>query len=376
MADPLTQVTDQFAPAPLNFFDAGRAQSITARYGVARRGAAATDELAQSRSREQGMQAERERMERNRIVQTREDEDYADKKQADAERGGFIVDFVKNVDPRDPEYTRKVTEFMAQAPPAIQRDPVTRDVISFYNREADQVDAEKRRMAEIDARFNNDLEKIKIRSQSMVGLKGVDPETIKKYTLPDGTIDPALYYEAGKRERANEMEDFGKKTEITKNARKELLAEDKMDNEQKALYKETKDILINDREAFPSRVSMVQAKAAANPKHENLALDQLKKMPEYAKDIAAAEEWDKNLFENEVLTAQNYDTPEKYIEARGAELTPNAANRRRRVWEYAHQNDAAPAPQTATPPVAAAPEIVFKGRKVRRLPDGGFEYID
>jgi len=375
MPDPLTTVADEFAPAPLNIFDPKLAESVISRHGNALRGAKSSDMLAQTQARAYDNAAAKRREERDALLATREEQDYAEKQEADAMRGDIIADMYENLRPTEEGYDERVTEFLGQAPPSITKDPVFNEVLRGLTRRADATEEERRRVREVETRQINARDLIAERAKYDDTMKFLTAEDLK--TLPvDENGEPRLDSAAagilaGQRKREAGVEDYGKKTEMRKNAAIDILSTRNMDAQQRDLYDETKDILINDRKAFPSRVEMVIAKAAAAKKPTDPSL--LKKLPQWGAELAKAEEWDKNLFENEILVAQEAKTPEEYVNLMG-ELTPVARQRRKRVWDYAHQNDVAPAAPTAAAPTTTRTVVSEvqhpNGYIIRKYSDG------
>jgi hypothetical protein len=343
MPDPLTTVADEFAPTPLNIFDPKLAESVISRHGNAKRGLQTSSLLAKTVSDAANAEAAKRREERDALLATREEQEYAEKQEADAMRGDIIADMYENLRPTEEGYDQRVTEFLGQAPPSITKDPVFNEVLRGLTRRADIVEEERRKEREVEDRQRNTIEAIRERAKYGETMKFLTEEDIAK--LPkDEMGNPDMFAAgmlAGQRKREAGIEDFGKKTDIRKKATIDILNTKNMDAQQRDLYDETKNILINDRNAFPSRVEMVLAKAAAAKKPTDPSM--LKKLPEWGAELAKAEAWDKDLFENEVLAAQEARTPEEYVNLMG-DISPTARQRRQRVWEYAHQNDeAAPA---------------------------------
>lgn len=92
MPDPLTTVADEFAPAPLNIFDPKLAESVISRHGNALRGAQSSERLAQAKTRAYDDAAAKRREERDAMLATQDELDFAEKRDADAMRGDIIAD--------------------------------------------------------------------------------------------------------------------------------------------------------------------------------------------------------------------------------------------------------------------------------------------
>ena len=397
MPDPLTTVADEFAPAPLNIFDPKLAESVISRHGNAKRGLqtssllaktvsdTANAEAAKRREEHDALLATR-REERDALLATREEQDYAEKQEADAMRGDIIADMYENLRPTEEEYDQRVTEFLGQAPPSITKDPVFNEVLRGLTRRADIVEEERRKEREVEDRQRNTIEAIRERAKYSDTMKFLTEEDIAN--LPkDEMGNPDMFsagMRAGQRKREAGIEDLRKKTDIRKKAAIDILNTKNMSSQQRELYDETKDILINDRKAFLNRTEEVLAKAAAAGKPTDP--DSLRKLPEWGPELAKAKAWDKDLFENEVLVAMEAATPDEYVDILTG-LTPTARNRRKRLWEYAHQNDdaapvAAPAataqtaPAPAAPPADASIDKKFpEGSRKVKLPNGEYRIV-
>lgn len=388
MPDPLTTVADEFAPAPLNIFDPKLAESVISRHGNAKRGLQTSSLLAKTVSDAANAEAAKRREERDTLLATREEQDYAEKQEADAMRGDIIADMYETLRPTEEGYDQRVTEFLGQAPPSITKDPVFNEVLRGLTRRADIVEEERRKEREVEDRQRNTIEAIRERAKYSDTMKFLTEEDIAN--LPkDEMGNPDMFSAgmlAGQRKREAGIEDFGKKAEIKKNATIDILNTRNMDAQQRALYDETEDILIESPEAFPRRADIILQKAKADGKTANPAT--LIADPKWGQELLKAQEWDKNIFKNEVLSAKKAKTPEEYInftdiDGKPAKLTPTAEEYRRRVWDYAHQNDdAAPAAASAAPapaPTTAAPtpartvvsEVQHpKGYIIRKYSDG------
>ena len=380
MPDPLTTVADEFAPAPLNIFDPKLAESVISRHGNAKRGLQTSSLLAKAVSDTTTAEAAKRREERDALLATREDLEYAEKKEAEVMRGDIIAGMYEDLRPNEPGFDERATAFLGNAAPSIIKDPVFNEVMRGLSRRADIADEERRKTDEVNLRQANTVAAIRERAKYSDTMKFLTEEDIAN--LPkDEMGNPDMFSAgmlAGQRKREAGIEDFGKKTDIRKKATIDILNTRNMDAQQRDLYDETKNILINDRNAFPSRVEMVLAKAAAAKKPTDPSM--LKKLPEWGAELTKAEAWDKDLFENEVLAAQEAQTPEEYVNLMG-DISPTARQRRQRVWEYAHQNDSPAAPaQTAPAPTAPPADAPIdkkfpEGSRKVKLPNGEYRIV-
>lgn len=392
MPDPLTTVADEFAPAPLNIFDPKLAESVISRHGNAKRGLQTSSLLAKTVSDAANAEAAKRREERDALLATREDLEYAEKKEAEAMRGDIIAGMYEDLRPNEPGFDERATAFLSKAAPSIIKDPVFNEVMRGLSRRADIADEERRKTDEINLRQKNTVAAIREREKYDDTMKFLTEEDIAN--LPkDEMGNPDMFSAgmlAGQRKREAGIEDFGKKAEIKKNATIDILNTKNMDAQQRALYDETEDILIESPEAFPRRTDIILQKAKADGKTANpttLIAD-----PKWGQELLKAQEWDKNIFKNEVLSAKKAKTPEEYInftdiDGKPAKLTPTAEEYRRRVWEYAHQNDDAAPAQTAPAPTTAAPTTAVppadtpidkkfpEGSRKVKLPNGEYRIV-
>jgi hypothetical protein len=337
MADPLTQTVEQFAPAPLNIFDQDQAETIISKYSGARReledAATAFDANRAVQQAEQDkyrIEQERIRTERDALLATREDEEYAQRKEAEAMRGDLIADMYESLRPQEEGYDKRMVDFLGNAPPSVQNDTVFREVLTGYTRMADKAEEQRRQDREMETRQKNTLEAIQARAKTNTFLSNLKPQDYAD-APKDENGNPSLEYlysKAAERKIENELALTKGKQDIRTDAAKKVLDYRKMDDEQKAEYDQTEKIIINDQGAFPRRVGLVTAKYGAGELEYNSAAKE---------ELRLAKEWDKNLFENEVITAMNAPSAEDYINSDNMEnLTPTQKNYRRRVWEYAN----------------------------------------
>jgi phage host-nuclease inhibitor protein Gam len=187
-------------------------------------------------------------------------------------------------------------------------------------------------------------------------------------------IDPAtgeqdvqwMIHEGTKNMMRAELEMDKAKVDVRKEAAKELKNIDLMDDAQKAVFKETKDIIINNAEAFPSKVAMLQEKYGKNGK----PAPESSLKSKYAEEYAAAKDWDSNKFEKEVDVAMDM-TLEEYV-GKIKDAPPEIQERRKRVWEYANQNKPKEAVTETAPKQTAAPQTAPAAPTVKQvtLPDG------
>lgn len=370
MADPLTQTVDQFAPAPLNIFDQNQAETIMSKYSRSRRNLADAATTMEADQAVQRAEQDRIKAERDALLASREDLQYAERKEAESLRGDLIADMFESLRPQEEGYDERMVKFLGEAPPSVQNDPVFREVLTGYTRMADKAADQRRQNQEIDLRTQQQksilAERDKYNKFLSENLKPEDYEAAPKGE--DGQpLREYLYAKAAERKVENELALTKGKTDIKVKGQMELLDRRNMDDQQKAVYDETEEIISKDASAFPRRADMVIAQYGA----EAVEFD-----PVVKDELRKAKEWDKDLFENEVLVAGNYATPEQYI-ALVPDLTPTQQQYRRRVWEYANTyggklppKNAAGTPTPPAPAPAAAPTPAPSGIDLSNYPAG------
>lgn len=331
MADPLTAVVDRFAPEKTSFFDPAAGQSIIARYAnsrIAGSGAAgvaqSAEQLYRLKQNEEQQAFDRERMERERLTWTREDEDYEAMKQAEASRVDLLRTF-NSIDATAPDYTQRLSEFMTSLPPSLVNDEALRVAIQAKNADADDArratEAQKTREHQI-AMANERLK--------AAGLKaGVPPELAEKYTSPDGTLDPMFFYEAGRMERENKKAEWDRRQKAMAEGRIRAVKPEDLSRkarEQRPMFK----TMVEDTGAFPSQVGVFLKKSGKKSLQMAEASD-----PE---GFRQAKAWDSKKFENELMTAYSYDNVEDYIKLGGDTLGEKQRELRRRFWNHAQES--------------------------------------
>jgi hypothetical protein len=153
-------------------------------------------------------------------------------------------------------------------------------------------------------------------------------------------IDPAtgeqdvqwMIHEGTKNMMRAELEMDKAKVDVRKEAAKELKNIDNMDDAQKAVFKETKDIIIKNDDAFPPQLMQLRKQHGKNgaPADESVIKSR------FPEEYEEAVEWDKNKFERDVDTAMDLSLDDYVGKIKNA--SPEIAERRKRVWEYANQN--------------------------------------
>lgn len=332
MADPLSQLADRTVPERTNFFDPAESQTLISRYGNARMGRESAKELASAADRFSRLRDDDLRLERDRITWAREDQDYADRKEAEAQRGVFLRT-LSQIDPTAEDYNAQITRFYASLPQELANDDAVRSVVGSMNNEAD--DARRRRGEEAANERMRDRQMAMFteRQKANAGLRGVTPEMVRKYTLPDGSLDPMIYYEAGKMERENKAGEFDRRQKLMLDNRLKLAEAMDLSRSGRGRRVKVEKWMAEDRGAFPRRVDVLLEDSGKK------SLDLLKGDPKFAEEFRQADAWDKNLLQRELSAAYAYDTPDAYIDLVPG-LTESQRERRRMVWEHAHNDGA------------------------------------
>ncbi len=380
MADPLTAVAQDVAPAQTNIFEPSTAENVFARYSFNRRAAEETEQTANRaerlfalrRSREQD-QWNRDREATNSLLRSRQETEALQKSEADAMRGDFLRDLAQNLDTNDPEYHKKAGLMFADLPPALQQDEAIKSVMASMGRQADANRTQRNRLAAEAQKQEGRLEKIMVEGKNISRFLTADDMKNAPRNPVTGEIDmEAMTALAQRRSEEADLGQFEAKENIKQRGRVELFDLRKMDPDQKERARETRDFVIQDKIAFPSaQDNLVKKIMRERDTTERAAENLAKKDPR----MRRAKDWDQKKFENEVNAARRYDTPEEYIE-----LVPNLGefekDNRRRVWEYANQNadlDRAQggtqnAPQFRGQPESSYIEVEHEGVRYRKFP--------
>ena len=365
MADPLTQTVEQFAPAPLNIFDQDQAETIISKYSGARReledattAFEANRAVQQAEQDKYSIEQDRIRAERDKLLSTREDEEYNQRKEAEAMRGDLIADMYESLKPQEEGYDKRMVDFLGNAPPSIQNDPVFRGVLTGYNRMADKAEEQRRQDREMEIRQKNTIEGIRERAKFNETMRNLTEEDWKNPPLtPDGQIDMvALGIKAARNQAANEVEQLKEKERVKVLSQKELIEARGASKQLRDEAKQVEDVLINDKTAFPDRAAMVRQQYKDNPATLGYGTGKA--------TLGEAEAWDKNKFDNEIIAARDFDNPEDYVKLI-PNLNVNQKENRYRLWQHANtyggkvpprvSEGAAPAPAPAAPAPAPAP---------------------
>ena len=384
MADPLTQTVEQFAPAPLNVFDQAQAETVMSRYAGAQRNLQSATNATKALREAQQARREEAMARRQEILATREDQEYAMRKDADERRSQLLADAIETLKPEDVGYYEREAKFLQKAPPSLLKDEAFRGVISGLKTIADRRDKEREDVREIEKRAEISRATFREKQKSdklYANLSQEDWNSLPKDENGE-PIQSAAMRLALQREREAEDKADKDKVDRRKEAALDILDRRNMNEQQKDVFDETKDIIIQDDEAFPRRAFAVMQRA--NQEGLDPSSD-----PDLKLELAKAKDWDKNIFKNEVLAAKSFENPDDYVNMEGMEgISDKAKQSRRRVWEYAHQNKAdnagnaapaaaapAPAPAPATAPATPARTIVSEkphpdGYVIRKYSDG------
>jgi hypothetical protein len=328
------------------------------RYAGAREVADARRQLDQDALNVSRARRDEARAMRDEILASRADRDYQMQKEAESQRGDIIADMYESLRPDEEGFNERVVEFVGNAPAAVANDPVFREVLGGLSRRADQREAERRAQRERAERQQFTIEAIRERQKNDPVLKFLRPEDLDAIPVDDqGNYDQIrLGIIAGQRKMEAELEQFGKKEAIKQQNRLNLK---ELSPTQKEQASEIKDIIINDSKAFPRREMLLKDKLIAEDKSTETSGAK--------REIEKAKQWDRELFANEVLAAQEFENANDYVNVQGiGELSPAAKERRLKLWEFANQRkagtpaQATPTPTQATPTPAPAPASAVK----------------
>lgn len=367
MADPLTALVDREAPPRTNFFDPAAGQSILARYAnarIARSGAAdlaeASDRLVQGRLQVREIEAENARLEREKLLQDREDAEYQERKAAEESRTEFLA-ALDEIDHEAEDFDTQVVGFMRQLPPSLTEDPAVKTVLTLKSRMAD--DFRQRRDAEAAKKqtFENQLSLI--RERAKIGMAAdVTEEDVKAATRPDGTLDEfKLGTLMGARKRATASAEFDRRQNLLQQNRLALVEAKDLSKRGKERRANVERFIIEDTAAFPSRVASLTA--GGKKTIEDLELD-----PATANVAREAKEWDKNKLQKELSAAYAYQDPDEYVNLVPG-LSDSQKARRRQVWEHAHRDDTfeetPAAPEGVVEDYVPPPKVPVRGDRVK-----------
>lgn len=373
MADQLTALVDREVPAPTSYFDPAAGQSILSRYSNARMSREPAEDLARSASRlTQGrlqardVAAEDRRLEREKLLQDREDAEYEEKKAADASRMEFLAD-LDQIDPNSDDFDDQVVGFMKQLPPSLTEDPGVKTILSLKARMAD--DARQRRDAEAQKTLTRDNQIAVIRERAKLGMAAdVTDDDVKAATRPDGTLDEfKLGTLMGVRKRSTSAAEFDRRQTLMQQNRLALVEARDLSKKGKERRANVERFIVEDTTAFPSRTAALVAATGGKKTLDDLKLD-----PKTSAEALAAEQWDKNKLQKELSAAYAYQDPDEYVELVPG-LSDSQKARRRQVWEHAHRDEtfeergATPegVVEDYVPPVKPAASVPVKGDRVK-----------
>lgn len=339
MADPLTALVEREAPAPTNFFDPAAGQSILSRYSNARMGREPAEDLARSAGRlTQGrlqareLEAEDRRLEREKLLQDREDAEFEEKKLADASRMDFLAT-LDQIDPESDDFDDQVVGFMKQLPPSLSEDPGVKTILSLKARMAD--DVRQRRDAEKQKNLTRENQIAVLRERAKLGMAAdVTDEDVAAATRPDGTLDEfKLGTLMGSRKRSTASAEFDRRQKLMQDNRLALIEAKDLSKRGKERRANVERFIVEDTTAFPSRTAALTAAAGGKKTLDDLKLD-----PKTSADAIAAEQWDKNKLQKELSAAYAYQDPDEYVELIDG-LNDSQKARRKQVWEHAHRDE-------------------------------------
>jgi len=343
MADPLAAMAEREVPAPTNYFDPAAAQTVISRYASARRRSDSAGEVAEAESKALGRrsdylraQDDEDRIARNAVTQSREDEDYQLKKDADLQRGGFLRNMIQMIDPKHPDYNRQVVAFKAGLPPGLVDDKEINSILQSMNSEAD--DYRSQRNTEVSKEQTRDSQLAVLRERAKLGMSyDVKDDDVKAATREDGSIDEfKLGTIAGANRRAIGANEWDRKHKAVLDGRMKLADRENVSKGARDLLDKAK-TYINDPGAFRPQTDVVLEefrKAKKNPKASKDVMT-----GEWLDKYEEAKKWDSKPLEREIITAQRYDDPEDYVKLGGENLSENQVAYRKLVHQLSKKDD-------------------------------------
>lgn len=362
MADPLAALAEREVPERTNYFDPDAARTIIAKYGNTRAERESSGAFADAAARYQAGQSQALRLRedaaraaRDKVMQGREDREYAARQEALAQQGEFLSS-LNDLNPEDPEYDVKVTEFMGGLPPELHEEPAVKSILAYKNRVADSIRTEKEMQTRRNETFQDRKELLKMRYENDNRLAALSPQERQSF------VDPATgeFDSVGAAQLAYQKTRGDKKEDS-----KEIIAERAKASAQKAeeldRRKSVAEIGVADQEAFPSQIETFRTQY---PKFNPSAAK-----PEEMVAFEKAKAYERKKLESEMASALARDNPDEYVN-----LVPNASEaakkKRRDLWELAHEmrgNATPETPDSATP--SATPEQFQKTKSI-----GGVTY--
>lgn len=365
MPDPLSSLAEEFVPSRTSYFDPAASQGVISRYANARRSRAASQDLAASAESLARAQRDRELQDRERIMRSREDEEYEAQKTAELERGRFILE-LGNIDRTAEDYNGQITKFYSSLPPELQDDATIRSVVAAMNAEADDIRRTRESERSKEQTFQNQMRMFEARTAAGAAGRGATEEDFLAARREDGSLDLVMLQQlAAVRRESVEAAEFDRRQKLLQENRLQLVQERDLSRRARERRPELRKFVLEDSVAFPSRVA---ALAASTGVPANLL--KARSPAEYE----AAERWDKNKMDSELSAAYAYPNMETYVELVPG-LSEAQKERRRQVWRHAHNDGAVEAietegrtvDKTEDTPEDAGPVITIKGRKYRRV---------
>lgn len=354
-------MAEREVPAPTNYFDPAAAQTVISRYASARRRADSSGAVAEAESQALGrrsdylrVQDDEDRVARNAVTQSREDEDYQLKKDADLQRGGFLRSMIQTIDPKHPDYNRQVVEFKAGLPPGLVDDKEINSILQSMNSEAD--DYRSQRNTEVSRTQTRDSQLAVLREKAKLNMSyDVTPEDLKKAERLDGSYDEFILGTiAGANKRANASSEFDRRLKAAEEGRIRVIQAGDLSKRGRERRGTVSKFIVEDRAAFPRRTDTVvgEYKKATGKTSVDPAL--LETNAKWRDQMAQAKTWDAKPLDSELSAAFAYDDPDKYVNLVPG-LNDSQKERRRMVWEHAHKDGAveeSDVPEEKAPPAA------------------------
>jgi hypothetical protein len=374
MADPLTAVAEQFAPAPARtqfFSNPSDSEAIARRWETGVR-AEAAGELAGAASALEKSRLDREKAQRERLLWGREDQDYEDRKNFEATKGEFLLRFTDKevLDPDADDYPQRLAQLQSQLPPEAAEDDAVKSLISVFNRRFEMSQMEKRQQADFTRK-----------QQAKAAWEGLSPEERAEIPVDPNTGEPDEYataYAAGMKaqkrkleeegaKRTRDLETFREKENIRSEFRPSMRPKESLSKEAKGLREQAIANIKYDTTAFMNPMDSLR-QTWMQEKKMTVEPDEAQLRARFGPNpVTQAKNW---TAETEFVVARESATPEEYIKKGGENLTPRQKELRQEVWNIAHGEGQFDAPKGEQPSTAAEQPKVEAEKTVR-----GVRYI-
>lgn len=367
MPSALEAAAERLAPAKAktSYFDPAAGQSVISRYANAGREAADSQVAAEAATNLLRTRSALEDRRRDRVMLSREDEEYADKKAFRAERGGFL-ESIAAIDPAADDFEDQISGLYKTLPPGALQDDAVVDMLEYKRKRADDLLNERQMQIRREEALADRITLMNERYANDPRLAVLSPEERNGFVAADGQFDHVgaaqLAYEKARQQKINDQEEVARRK-----AQIKLEADDKDLTEQDRKLKSTiRQHILGDEEAFPNQVEVLRrelnkAKNTGKDKVTPIKEDELKAAPGYSD----ARLYESRKFEAELESARNMTLPQ-YLAKGGQSAT--AKEKRTAVWNAAQlgkEQPAQPVGAKAAEVQALAPDSLVVGKRYR-----------